>query len=65
MQTEKGAKLDHNVILEGPQSIMCPTCSLYMSFINYGSCDENQYLAIQLKLRSYLVKEYEILIVLL
>jgi hypothetical protein len=44
-QTQKGAK-SCNILLEGSSLVICPTHSLYMSFINYESHDENQYLTI-------------------
>ena len=39
----KGAKTG-NIVLEGSSLHIHPTLSLYMGFINYGSCDQNQYL---------------------
>ena len=38
-QTQRGPKLSNN-FLEGSSLITCSTCSLYMSFINYGSHDQ-------------------------
>jgi hypothetical protein len=42
----KGVLISSNIILEGSSLIICPTPSLYMSFINCGFYDQNWYLTI-------------------
>ena len=45
MQTQRGVE-SGSINLEGSSLIICPTHSLYMSFINCGSHNQNQYLII-------------------
>jgi hypothetical protein len=46
-QVHKGGAKSSNIILEGSNYIVkCPTCSLYTSFMNWWSHDQNYYLTI-------------------